>query len=411
MDIHVQRKIDRAVGVPLCWIFSFLGLFSDRVAKGHVPSKILVILLSEMGSLVLARPMFDLIRVRYPSARLYALCFKKNREVLDILGLVPAENIITIRGDSLSGLLLDTIAAVTKMRREQIDTVIDCELFSRVSSLYSFLCGAKVRVGFHRHTQEGLYRGSFINRPVLYNPYHHISEQFVNLVEAIGTDQVPRVKRIVGGVPFELPRITIGEEEKRRLLNRLESDFPQILGKRLVLIYPGGGLLPIRAWPWENFCSLSERFLAAGYAVGIVGMESDKALAGGIVSRCRNESCVDLTGYTSSVRELMALFHLACLLITNDGGPGHFASMTPIPSIVFFGPETPVLYRPLDKKSIPLHASLSCSPCLSAYNHRNSPCDGDNRCLKVISPEEVLHHAHALLNPIHGEDKSPWPMR
>ena len=52
--------------------------------------------------------------------------------------------------------------------------------------MLSFLSGAPVRVGFHRHTQEGLYRGDFINCPVLYNPYQHISQQFINLAEAIG---------------------------------------------------------------------------------------------------------------------------------------------------------------------------------------------------------------------------------
>ena len=40
---------------------------------------------------------------------------------------------------------------------------------------------------------------------------------------------------------------------------------------------------------------------------------------------------------------------------------------------------------------------LSCSPCLTAYNHRRSPCDGNNVCLKSISPEEVLAAANELL--------------
>lgn len=39
----------------------------------------------------------------------------------------------------------------------------------------------------------------------------------------------------------------------------------------------------------------------------------------------------------------MVLFHLAALLITNDGGPGQFAALTPVPVIIFFGPETPAL--------------------------------------------------------------------
>ena len=108
-------------------------------------------------------------------------------------------------------------------------------------------------------------------------------------------------------------------------------------------------------------------------------------------------ACVDLTGYTETVRDVAVLLHLGVLLITNDGGTGHFASITPIASIVLFGPETPVLYGSLSARAVNLHQPLSCSPCLTAYNHRRSPCDGNNVCLKSISPEEVLAVANELL--------------
>ena len=112
---------------------------------------------------------------------------------------------------------------------------------------------------------------------------------------------------------------------------------------------------------------------------------------------CGSEACVDLTGYTATVRDLTVLLHLGDLLITNDGGTGHMASLTPIPSIVLFGPETPTLYGSLSAHAVNLHKPLSCSPCLTAYNHRRSPCDGDNVCLKSISPEEVIAAADELL--------------
>ena len=31
--------------------------------------------------------------------------------------------------------------------------------------------------------------------------------------------------------------------------------------------------------------------------------------------------------------------------------------------------------------------------CLSACNHRQTFCDGDNQCLKRIAPDPVLHRA------------------
>ena len=90
----------------------------------------------------------------------------------------------------------DSVRVIAEMHRRGIDTVIDCELFSRISSIYSFLSGAAIRAGFHPHTQEGLYRGSFINRPVLYNPHVHMAEQFINLAEAISSEGMPSVKRL-----------------------------------------------------------------------------------------------------------------------------------------------------------------------------------------------------------------------
>ena len=103
--------------------------------------------------------------------------------------------------------------------------------------------------------------------------------------------------------------------------------------------------------------------------------------------------CIDLAGYTRSIRELLMLFHASDLLLTNDGGPGHFASLTPIRTRVFFGPETGKLYGPLGPRASIYESGIACSPCLSAYNHRLTFCDGDNQCLKRIAPDPVLADA------------------
>jgi ADP-heptose:LPS heptosyltransferase len=88
---------------------------------------------------------------------------------------------------------------------------------------------------------------------------------------------------------------------------------------------------------------------------------------------------------------------VARLLVTNDGGPGQFAALTPIWTLMLFGPETPSLYAPLTPRCYSFYSQWPCSPCLTAYNHRASYCDGDNQCLKVIAPAEVLAKARAFL--------------
>ncbi len=405
MNVELQRKVDRVAGTFICRVLSLLPSARRQPPADLKPQKILVILLSEMGSLVLAQPMFERIKAKYPAASLYVLCFRQNKEVLDVLHVIPEDHILTVRNDSLSHFSKDSLRALKETHRIGIDSVLDCELFSRVGSIFSFLSGAKIRVGFHPHTQEGLYRGNFVNRPVLYNPYQHISQQFLTLAEALESKQVPTVKRPVGPtslVKLAIPPMSVDPDEVTSMAKRFQADFPQMGGKKVVLLSPGGGLLPIRAWPIANFSRVAEELIRLDYAVGIIGLERDKATAQAIVSHCKSAHCIDLTGYTRTVRELMLLFHTASLLITNDGGPGHFASMTPIPAIVLFGPETPALYGSLDDKSVSLYTHLSCSPCLTAYNHRNSPCDGDNVCLKLIDPKDVLQKSLELLGQEEG---------
>jgi len=397
MKVNTQRLIDRCIGTIICRIFSLYYRFFNKESKPVAIKKILIILLSEMGALVLAYPMFQRLKEKFPEAALHVMLFEKNREVVELLGVIPSENILTINDKSMSAFIKDTAAALFSMRKIQFDTVIDCELFSRISSILAFLSGSALRVGFHPHTQEGLYRGNFMNRPVLYNPYHHISRQFLTLVEAIDSDPHPKAKRRVPNETLAIPPIKVGQKEIENAKKKLYDTAPGVEAKKIVLIYPGGGLLPIRAWPLDYYCRLTAELLHKGYAICIIGLADDKDVANVILSHNRNPSCVDLTGYTKTIRELMIIFHLSALLITNDGGPGHFAAMTPIPSIIFYGPETPTLYGPMNENAINFYLNFSCSPCVTAYNHRKSPCDGDNLCLKNIQPEKVLARAIEIL--------------
>jgi len=361
-----------------------------------------------MGSLVLAQAMFARLKQQYPGASIHALLFAKNREVLDLLGVIPKEHVLTVSDRSLQALIADSLTVLRAMRTHAFDVVIDCELFARVSSLFSFLSGAPVRVGFFRHTQEGLYRGTFINRRVMYNPYTHLTQQFIALAEAIESRTTPVVKDAILPPPEQPPLLPFADSELQEVVGRLHADFPAIAGKSLVLVSPSGGILPIRAWPIEHFRSLCESLVNDGYAVAVIGMNDDKPLGQDLVAHCRSPYCVDLTGYTRTVRHLLALFHRASLLVANDGGPGQFAAVTPVPTIVLFGPETPVLYGTLSKDSYCFHLGLPCSPCLTAYNHRTSPCDGDNQCLKRIAPAQVLAKAHEMARPRPDAAGAAW---
>jgi ADP-heptose:LPS heptosyltransferase len=401
MDVRFQKMVDRWAGIPLCAALS-VGHAVRRFIRGGMPAppprRILVILLSEMGSLVLAEPMFRRLRDRYPAAEIHMMLFKRNRQLLDLLGVVQPEHVITIRDDSLGNLIQDLWQAIQRMWTVRFDAVVDCELFSRISAILSGLSGARSMTGFHRHTQEGLYRGSFMTSPVPYNPYRHLSHQLVTLVDAIDSPAHPRGKDGSPRDAYVPPVFEPEPGELEREVGALHRDHPVAAGRSIVMLYPSGGLLPIRAWPIEHYARVAKALLAEGHVVVVIGMPDDRALADRLRAMCGNDpNLLNLAGYTRSVRHLMTLFHRASLLITNDGGPGQFAAMTPLHTIVFFGPETPALYRSWSPSAHAFFTQLPCAPCLTAYNHRSSPCDGDNQCLKRIQPAEVITKAREML--------------
>ena len=382
MNLAMQRWVDRWVGIPLCAAVSAADAVISRFntqansQADPAPRAIVIILLSEMGSLVLAHDMFARLKTRYPNAVLHALLFRKNREILDLMRVIDPAHVHTVEDQSLPSLLGSLWRAIVALRRARVDVAIDCELFSRVSSLLSYASGAAIRVGFHRHTQEGLYRGSHINRPVPYNPYHHISAQFLTLARAIDSTSVPKSKLPLmaaitrSGQPP--PYVQLDPLLTAGIAERLAQDFPDTCNKPLVLVYPGGGILPIRAWPLASYTTLCEGLVADGCAVAVIGLKDDRALAQELVASVRRADAhgpvIDLTGYTRSIAELLALFHVARLLVTNDGGPGQFAALTPIWTVMLFGPETPSLYAPLTPRCHSFYSQWPCSPCLSAYN-------------------------------------------
>ena len=401
MNIHTQRRIDAWAGPLLCGLVSvWHRLFGGTPAPKQPVRKVLVIMLSEMGSMVLAGPMFGELRQRHPGVEIHILQLKRNQSVARLLGLAPEAQLHGIDDSSLGGLLSDLLKVLWRLRALQFDAVIDCELFSRISALLAYGSGARVKAGFTPHTQEGLYRGSFFNAAIPYNPYRHISLQFIALVDALQSHAMPRTKSMVlNHKPLDSGlQVHFSHGDMASFTQALHRDHPVFMAAdKRILFYAGGGLLPIRAWPAAHYAELAKDLCAQGHAVGIIGLPEDQALAQQIQALAGHERCINLVGYTKDLEALTRLFFHCDLLVTNDGGPGHFASLTPIRTLMFFGPETSALYGPLTPRATVLESHAACSPCLTAYNHRATPCDGDNQCLQRIEPQQVLAMAQTQL--------------
>lgn len=403
MKIDTMRKVDYFAGVPLCFLATLLlrlvGLFARRPSQ---PScKVLFIELSEMGSAILADPAMRKMR-QAGNAELYFLIFKSNAASLRLLNTIPETHIFTIRADGFLNLAADSLRFLIWARQHRINTVIDLELFSRYSALLTGLSGAGKRIGFHAFYNEGLYRGGMLTHRVAYNPHMHIARNFIALVNAAlaEREESPFSKTLINDSEIKLARAEVSERAITAMRERIRNEYLPYDEQRhrVVLINPNASdLLPQRRWMPDYFVAVMCRLLAEykDLLVLITGAPAEREEAEMLKRQVGHERCINFAG-RQRLEELPALYSIAEILLTNDSGPGHFSAVTNLRTFVIFGPETPRLYGSLGN-STPIYAGLACSPCVSAANHRKTPCT-DNVCLQVIKPEAVLEQLRNALN-------------
>lgn len=391
MNVDTMRNIDYWAGVPLC----FVGSMIHKLLPTSQPKKVknvLLVELSEMGSTIIVDPAMRKLK-RDLEANLHFVIFKKNKPSLDLLNTVPQENIFTIREDGIATLIFDTLRFLFWARKKKIDTVIDLELFSRFTALLTGFCGASNRVGFHAFYNEGLYRGSMLTHEVAYNPHIHIAKNFIALVNSLlsETKERPYSKTLIDESEIILEKVTVPEEAKVAMKEKVRSLCPAFdpTKHRVVLFNANASdLMPLRRWAKPSYIALATKVLEAYEDVVIVltGAPAEREGLQEIPDAINSDRIVNFAGKTSFA-ELTALYEISQFMLTNDSGPGHFSAVTSMPSFVFFGPETPKLYGSLGITT-PIFAGLACSPCVSAANHRKTPCD-DNICMQVLSVEYV----------------------
>lgn len=400
MNVDLMRKVDYYAGVPLCFLSTFIVKLSHLFSQPVKPQRVLLVELSEMGSAIIVDPAMQKLE-REANAELFFVIFDKNKPSLKLLNSVADENIFTIRETGILPLAIDTLRFFWWCRQRRIDSVIDLELFSRYSALLTGLSGAANRVGFHAFHNEGLYRGAMLTHKVSYNPHQHIVRSFIALVNALLSDkpEVPYSKTLISDEEIKLRQVSVSDEQKSAMLAKIREDYAGFdpAKQQVVLINPNASeLLPQRRWMKDRYAELMRRIVTHSptAVVVITGAPAERGEAEVLRTQVGSPRCVNFAGRVKFT-ELPALYSVAQLMVTNDSGPGHFSSVTPLRTFVLFGPETPALYGSLGN-STPIFAGLACSPCVSASNHRKTACS-DNVCLQAITVDHVFNTIQPLL--------------
>jgi ADP-heptose:LPS heptosyltransferase len=263
-----------------------------------------------------------------------------------------------------------------------------------------------VAVGFHAFFGGGPYRGDHMTHRLLYNPHLHTSQILLTLVEAVLCDpaKLPALRTpLARDLPPPPEFVPCAEEAAGvwGILGRKAKEH-----SRLILLNPNSSdLLPLRRWPAPRYAELAQRLLARYPRTLVVfrGASEEAEAALGLAHAAGSERCISIAGKTT-LRQLLVLYTLAEVLVTNDSGPAHFATLTPIRVVTRFGPETPELFAADTPRNTVLWAKLPCSPCVNAYNNRQSPCR-DNLCMQAILADEVFA---AVCRAVDTRPKCQW---
>ena len=333
--------------------------------------KILIVNVNWVGDVVFSTPFIRAVREAYPESSIACLIHPRCAEVLK--GSPRIDEIIVYDEDRRHRGLIGKWCLVSSLRKRRFDTAFILHR-SFTKALLAFLAGARERIGYPTKNRLALLTRA-VEEPA--GEIHKV-EYFLNIARAVG---IP-----VRDVSYEF---FVADSDRASMRDILAEEGVSA-ADLLIVMCPGGNWGPKR-WPSENFAALADALIErSGARIAISGAASDRGLAEKIKGMMSHQPIL-MCGRTS-LKTLGALFERARLVIANDTGPMHLAVAMKAKVLALFGPTSPAVtgpygsgdYRVISKNDtcdIPCY-DLSCN---------------DNRCMAMITVEEVLKTASEML--------------
>lgn len=313
--------------------------------------KIVIRMPNWLGDLVMATPILEEIRIKWPKSHITAICkdpltpLLQNHPHLD--SVLPLSQANHLKAD-LGILLTNSLSSAWHFFRQRI----------------------KKTIGYKN---EG--RSFLLTHPIPF-PKQRGSEHLVDTYKRLLQAEHSSTK----------PTLTISDEEKAAAKQTLATygipEHAQIIG-----VNPAAAYGPAKCWLPERFHELTKRFTSSYFLY--IGDASAHRLIEGI---CKGlgANVINLAGKTT-IRELMALLTQCNVFLTNDSGPMHLAAALQTPLLALFGSTNDIATSPYNFGTI-IHKRVSCSPCYKRV------CPIDFKCMTQITVDEVEQKLNQLLN-------------
>ncbi|HLJ91803.1 MAG TPA: lipopolysaccharide heptosyltransferase II [Gemmataceae bacterium] len=160
----------------------------------------------------------------------------------------------------------------------------------------------------------------------------------------------------------------------------------------VICLNPGAAFGSAKYWPVEQFAALARQFVhQRGSKVLVLCGPGERELARRITLLAGASGVYSLADHALSLGLTKACVRRADLLITTDSGPRHFAAAFDRPVLTLFGPTHIPWTETFYPKAVHLQKGVDCGPC------QRRVCPFDHRCMKLLTPAEVLSAAEELL--------------
>lgn len=321
------------------------------------PFRILIRASNWLGDSVISVPAVRAIKAGRPDAHLTVATPEK---IASVWSKVPdVDQVLPIKARSLFA----TLSEIHRSGRFDVAILLPNSLRT---ALEVWFAGIPRRVGFAGHHRRWLLNQVVVDEPHR-GPIRHQVYRYLRMARELGGPKAP--------------------PELRKFLPRVKANgAPAKLG-----LCPGAEYGPAKCW-------LPERFAEAALAIAsqrpvqwvLFGTAADQE-RGAAIEAVLGRHCVNRIGQTT-LDQLATELGQCAVLLTNDTGTMHLATLIGVPVVSVFGSTEPRLTGPLGSGHDIIRHQVECSPCFLRE------CPIDFRCMKAIGVPEVVAAVSAQLD-------------
>jgi len=348
------------------------------------PERILMIKLSAIGDVIHTLPFLEVLKGRYPRARVDWLIEEDAAQIIEghrlldrvLISRRKAWQRALLRPGKQGAAIQEILRFVSALRAREYDLVIDIQGLLK-SGLMTGLARGRRKVGF-----SGGREGSSLfltERPFPVNHEQHALDRYLQGARYLGcrTD----------GWTGEIPASSRDHETVNRWIQEMGLE-----EKRRIAVNPMAKW-GTKLWDPKKFALLAIRIARElDGAVLFTGSLQDRPIIQKIMG-ATDIHAFNLAGRTT-LKELACLFSRCHLTVTTDTGPMHVAAAMGCPVVAIFGPTSPLRTGPYGEGHLVVREDMECSPC---YRKR---CDHLS-CMQQITVDKVFDAVSEILT-MHG---------